>query len=727
MDRPLEPEPDRGLNDPAATVAAIGRFFAEPQEGNWASRCEARVLFGVVRAVIAAHALLGAALWIPGVAHRPGLSSLILGASALPLLGALALGHRGRVAAAGAITTASLLLGAMAAIASFGGVGGPVVFSLPLTIVASGLLRGLRAAVAAAAAGGAFLGLELALERAGVAPFVTASLTPTAEAITVLSGIVTAISLIAIYAREVEASRREVSESARRALAVERELADMFRFAPDGMAVLDAEGVIELANEAMASISGRSAASLVGMGLPDLPGMGTAEARESVLEGIARLHERGESLMQLTLTGADDVRVPVEVHARFIPGRHGQRKVQLVVRDMSFRAEAERARDRLESQLREARRMEALGRLAGGVAHDFRNLLTPILCNVGLLRSRAGLGPADQELASEIELAAERADALTQQLLAFARRQRMELRAIDVNAVVREIEPILRRLLRGDIALHLGLAQDLGALSGDRTQLEQVIVNLVANARDAMPRGGSIRIETGNVSLSADEAARQPDRRAGEYVALTVADTGTGMPEEVRRHVFEPFFTTKGNDRGTGLGLATVHGIVSQCGGSIEVESALGRGTVFRILFPRVDGAPARASAALQAAAAGSRRARILVVDDDALVRAAVVRTLRAAGHGVTEAPNGADALEIASREPVPFDLLVTDVVMPRMAGGELASRFRSAQGPQRVLFMSGYTEGEAIAASAGEPPTGFLAKPFSRDGLLAKVDALLA
>jgi PAS domain S-box-containing protein len=609
---------NHGTADPSAAFAAVTRFLSDPQGGNWIARCETRVLFSVVRSVIGAHLVLTALLWIPGVAQRPALATLILLASASPMFGALALAHRGRLAAAGRFTVTAMILGAMISVASFGGLRGPIVYSLPLSIVAAGLLRGRSAAILAAAASGAFVAVEAVLELAGLAPFVTSSFTPMASLFCVTSAIAIAFGLIAVYTREVQLARRDAAESTRRAMAVEHEVANLVRFAPDGIAVLSSDGVIELANDAMARIVGRPVASLVGLGIADLHGVFTGAAREVALEGLARLHERGEALWELTVTATTGIRVPVEVNARLVTQFDGKRRVQLVVRDMTFRAEAELARDRLEAELREARRLQGLGRLAGSIAHDFRNLLTPIFVNAGILKDCGVLRPEEREVVKDIDFAAQRANALTLQLLAFARRQDLELRAVDLNQVVRDVEPILRGLIRGDISLRFDLGPALGALSGDRTQLEQVLVNLVANARDAIAAGGMIRIETSNMTVTPEEAARRPGRRAGDYVVLAVSDSGSGIPEEVRRHIFEPFFTTKGSDQGTGLGLATVHGIVSQCGGSIDVESAVGRGTVFRVFLPRADAIPDRPSESIPAPVAALRPGRMY----DAVARA---------------------------------------------------------------------------------------------------------
>lgn len=722
------------VTDSARTAAQTPRplpgplgFFWPPTGQEAPVRRDLRIFLGLVRSVLLAFVMVAAGAWIPGVTDRPLATTLFVAIAAAPLILAVGLAHRGRQVAARRIAVVDLTVAAMLTVASFGGLHGPVVYALPLSIAIVGLLRGRRAAAGATVVQLAFVGIEVTLESAGAAPFVTPLLGLPSSAVSVVAGLVMALGLIAAYTREVEQARREADESTRRALSSEQDLANLVRFSPDGVAVLNADGVIELVNEAMAAIAGRSAGELVGLGLPDLPGMSSPETREAVLEGIARLHERGESLWEMRLVGPGDLPVPVEVHARLIRNPDGGRKVQLVARDLSFRAEAEAARDHLEAQLREARRLEGLGRLAGGIAHDFRNLLTPITVNAGILGASHGLGPLERELAGEIGLAADRANELTQQLLAFARRQRVELRAVDLNAVVGDLEPILRRLLRSDVSLHVVAAGDLGTVRGDRVQLEQVLVNLIANARDAIQDGGAIKIRTENRTVTPSEAGQAPGRTAGRFVVLTVADTGSGMSEEVRGKIFEPFYTTKGPSQGTGLGLATVHGIVTQLGGAIEVESAVGRGTVFRILLPRMDAPVDRVAPAETPAPSGRGAARILVVDDDELVRAAVARTLRAAGHGVTEAADGAEALELSSRTPAPFDLVVTDLVMPRMAGRALATAIRARDARHPILFMSGYSRDSAALEADPAPGTAFLPKPFTRDLLLAKVSSLLS
>jgi len=395
----------------------------------------------------------------------------------------------------------------------------------------------------------------------------------------------------------------------------------------------------------------------------------------------------------------------------------------IVVALLAFYArEIERAveaKERLERELLDARRMEGIGRLAGGVAHDFRNLLTPIIVNARTLAEGA-LEDAP-ELAAEIEAAAQRANALTGQLLAFARRQLLEPQLLDVGAVVRGLEPILRRVVREDVAFELRLAAGLPAVRADRTQLEQVVVNLVANACDAMPRGGQLLVAA--AAVNAAPAAGGPP---APHVALLVSDTGLGMSDEVRRRIFEPFFTTKERGRGVGLGLATVHGIVTQTGGTVQVESEPGRGSTFRVLLPAAAGvaeAPAPEPATLADFAPGTR---VLVADDAPLVRQSIARVLRARGLEVLEAEDGLAALAAARVAPGPLDLLVTDVVMPGLAGPELAAELRRAQPGLAVLFISGYADAGVVEHGQVAPDVELLPKPFTPDQLLARVAEVL-
>jgi two-component system, cell cycle sensor histidine kinase and response regulator CckA len=382
-------------------------------------------------------------------------------------------------------------------------------------------------------------------------------------------------------------------------------------------------------------------------------------------------------------------------------------------------------RKRLESELRQAQKLEAIGQLAGGVAHDFNNLLTVITG-----RSHLALGqlPADHSIRRHIELiqtTAERAAALTRQLLAFSRKQVLEPKVLDVNAVVTGVAPMLRRLIGEDLELVTVPAPDLGRVKADPSQLEQVIVNLAVNARDAMPQGGTLTIETGNMELDEAYTRRHPGASAGRFVTLAIRDTGHGMDAGVKARIFEPFFTTKEPGKGTGLGLATVFGIVKQSGGSIELDSEPGQGTTFTVYLPRVDAAVDRmATVAAPALARGSET--ILLVEDDDDVRALARETLEGHGYAVIPAAAPAEALRLAGRHAGPIHLLVTDVVMPQLSGRGLAEQLTPDRRDLRVLYISGYTDDAIVRHGVLEEGTAFLQKPFPPYTLLVKVREVL-
>jgi two-component system cell cycle sensor histidine kinase/response regulator CckA len=379
----------------------------------------------------------------------------------------------------------------------------------------------------------------------------------------------------------------------------------------------------------------------------------------------------------------------------------------------------------LEDQLRQAQRMEAVGQLAGGVAHDFNNLLTVINGYAHL--SMAGLRSEDPLLANleEIKKAGDRAAALTRQLLAFGRRQILQSRLLDLNAVVVDLSKMMGRLIGEHIQLKLKLAEGLGSVKADAGQIEQIILNLAVNARDAMPDGGKLTIETAKIDLDEEYVRRRLDASPGRQVMLAVSDTGSGMSEKVRLRVFEPFFTTKEPGKGTGLGLSTVYGIVKQSGGSIEVFSELGVGTTFKIYLPRVDEA-ADARPAERAAHKLEGTETVLLSEDDGMVRDLTRNILETAGYRVLEAANGGSALLICETYRGQIDLLLTDVVMPEMSGSALADRLATLRPDMKVLYMSGYT-GSTIALE-GRPDEGanFIDKPFAPNALLSKVREVL-
>ncbi|WP_447975046.1 ATP-binding protein [Nitrospira sp. Kam-Ns4a] len=382
-------------------------------------------------------------------------------------------------------------------------------------------------------------------------------------------------------------------------------------------------------------------------------------------------------------------------------------------------------RKELEAQLLQAQKMEAVGKLAGGVAHDFNNLLTIINGYSHLLLSRLAVNDPLRPDVEEIKQAGDRAAALTQQLLAFSRRQVLIPSVLDLNAVVSGMSSMVQRLLGEDIDLSTALAPALGHVRADRSQLEQVIMNLAVNARDAMPQGGKLTIETANVDI--DDSFRHGQVVApGRYVLLAVSDTGQGMDEETKARVFEPFFTTKGLGKGTGLGLSTVYGIVRQSGGYIFVYSEPGKGSTFKIYLPRVDEAVEPEPAALADPGLPRGNETILLVEDEPGVRMLVRDTLELQGYTVLEARHGIEALVLSSRHPGPVHLLLTDVVMPQMSGREVAAQLLAARPDVKVLYMSGYAENSVVHHGILDPGTAFLQKPFTPDVLVRRVREVL-
>jgi PAS domain S-box-containing protein len=462
----------------------------------------------------------------------------------------------------------------------------------------------------------------------------------------------------------------------------------------DVVAVFDSDRRFVFVNEAACRFYERPRAEIVGARLDDFIG---AERAEADWKDFLTPERIAQGMLENVWDGQQDGRrTALEVRAtpEFLPGLH-----LFVLRDITERRV-------LEEQLRQAQKMEAVGQLAGGIAHDFNNLLTVIAGYGEIARRRIGAGPGSGEL-EEIARAAERAGELTKQLLAFARRQVLEPVLLDVNEVTSRLVPMLARLIGESVEIAMLAGRDLPPVLADRAQLEQVIINLAINARDAMPEGGTLAIET---SVSDDR------------VRLAVSDTGTGIEPGVLEHIFEPFFTTKDVGLGTGLGLATVHGIVSQSGGRVEVRSEHGLGSTFTVWLPAAEAKrpPIEIAEPERPRLGGDET--LLVCEDEAGVRALIEVVLTGAGYTVHAAGHPDDALAIALREGEAIDALVTDVVMPGMSGLELAERLA----PLRTLFISGYSA-EAFERRGG-PPEGssFLEKPFDHGTLLAELRSLL-
>jgi two-component system cell cycle sensor histidine kinase/response regulator CckA len=387
---------------------------------------------------------------------------------------------------------------------------------------------------------------------------------------------------------------------------------------------------------------------------------------------------------------------------------------------------------RLEDQLRHSQKMEAVGQLAGGVAHDFNNLLMLIQAHNEHLRERLGPNDAAQKDALQIENAVTRAASLTGQLLAFSRKQVLRPKVLDLNAVLADVAKMLHRLIGENIQVKVVPAPSLGRVKADPGQIEQVILNLAVNSRDAMPHGGSLTIETRDVELDEDDSRSQEGAPAGKYVMLTVSDTGSGMDIETQAHIFEPFFTTKAPGKGTGLGLATVYGVVKQSDGWIWVDSEPGRGTTFKIHLPRVEESEAEESQARTQPAIATALATapkgtetVLVVEDQDGIRDIVGESLRRSGYKVLIAVDGNEALQMAGTYADPIHLMITDLVMPNIGGRELAQRLTPLRPQMKVLFMSGYSEHTANSEDNHLPAT-VLQKPFSLDALARNVRRVL-
>ncbi|MFB3826217.1 MAG: ATP-binding protein [Bryobacteraceae bacterium] len=435
-----------------------------------------------------------------------------------------------------------------------------------------------------------------------------------------------------------------------------------------------------------------------------------------LLHALAHLGDSGSvGVWRHQLKDGSTIHVEVAVRAIAYAGR---RAVLAVLTDVT-------GRQLLEQQLRHAQKMEAVGMLAGGIAHDFNNLLTIINGYSQLLLS--GLPPNDvnRTAVKQIMKAGDRAAALTRQLLAFSRRQTLQPKVIEVNQLVTGLGVLLRRLIGEDVELHLKLAPDAGRINVDAGQIEQVVMNLAVNARDAMPDGGALTLETRNVVLDKTYAATHLAVTPGPYVLIAVSDTGVGMDAQTRARLFEPFFTTKAQGRGTGLGLSIVFGIVKQSGGNVEVYSEPGKGTSVKVYLPRAD------QPAIREMPGGHPEAQrgsetILLVEDDEMVRGLVRQTLEREGYKLLDAAAPEQALRIARDYREPIHLMITDVIMPRLNGRELAGKMSGLRPQMRVLFMSGYTDNAVVANGVLDSEMPFIQKPFTPAALAQKVRQVL-
>ncbi|MHB8766383.1 MAG: hybrid sensor histidine kinase/response regulator, partial [Deferrisomatales bacterium] len=521
-----------------------------------------------------------------------------------------------------------------------------------------------------------------------------------------------------VHEIELELQNEELRTAQVELAAARDRYADLYDFAPVGYFTLDREGIIREANLTGAALLGAERAHLVGRPFsahvdrsPD-DQRALRRSREEVLDGEGR----GECELRITRPGAEPF--PARLVATAAPDPGGNAPTwRMVVSDLSDRV-------RLEEQLRQAQRLEVVGQLAGGIAHDFNNLLQVILGECDLVLEKAEAAPYRRRL-EQIRRSGERAADLTRQLLAFSRRQILQPRVLDLGDTVRQVEKMLGRLLGEDVTLSADLAPGLWPVRADPGQLEQVLLNLAVNARDAMPHGGRLTIATANVEADPAGLGLPPGELAsGPHVRLTVTDTGTGMDAGTLARAFEPFFTTKGVGQGTGLGLSTVYGIVKQSGGGVVARSRPGEGTAVEVYLPRTAPVAAQAEAATPEAPRGTET--VLVVEDEATVRMIVRAQLERCGYTVLEAESGPAALALTEARAGPIDLLLTDVVMPGMGGRALAEALAARSPDLRVLYMSGYTDDALVRQGIATAGANFVQKPFSRGALAQKVRQVL-
>lgn len=490
----------------------------------------------------------------------------------------------------------------------------------------------------------------------------------------------------------------------------DKEFRLLFEENPQPMWVLGAEDHRFLAvNRAAARLYGYSEEEFQSLGLTDLES--EEESRRFIAFVNSEAHGTPTAWKHRTKSGS-----PLDVEIAVHPIQYGGHKAQLaVVMDITGRRQ-------LEDQLRQAQKMEAVGMLAGGVAHDFNNLLTIITGYSQLILNNLRPDDANRHSVEQIMRAGERAAALTKQLLAFSRRQVLQPRVLELNRLVGGLTAMLQRLIGEDVDLRLVLRPEVGRVHADPGQIEQVLMNLVINARDAMPKGGTLTVETANVELDHDYASRHLEVKSGPYVMLAVSDNGTGMNEATLARLFEPFFTTKGAGKGTGLGLSTVFGIVKQSGGSVRVYSEPGHGTSVKVFLPRVDRPVAALESEAQRKTVRRGHETILLVEDDDMVRNLVRETLERDGYTVLDANNPIEARRLADQFRHTIHLLITDVVMPKISGRELADQLTRKRPNLKVLYMSGYTDSAIASSGVLQREVAFLQKPFTPVSLTEKV-----
>ncbi|HVP29669.1 MAG TPA: PAS domain S-box protein [Myxococcota bacterium] len=652
---------------------------------------------------------LGVGIWIPA-------ALLVIGGVLWPTLAAVAatayataaaLVRVGRVCAGARLLVATAFLATTAGVVA-GGVGGPVPSLYAMSIVAAGLVFHVRAAaITAALALVATVAIGFA-EALGWIP--QPSLPPDLVRDGMLDATIVGLSL-ALVGFTIRAIRRHEARLAES----EARFRALTENAPDLIAELETDGAVIYASPAYGRILGYTSEELSRRPFASLLHPDDAEAGQGVL---ARILDGEKEIGTLRLLHRDGSWRWFDFEGSAFTDASGARRIVTLGRDVTETRE-------LQEQLQRTQRLDALGRLAAGVAHDLNNFLTVILGAAAWLREGLPNGDPLAEHAADIEEAGRRSAALTQQLLAFGRRQPFHPRVVDLDRLLASMDGMLRQLLPGDVAIETIRGGGLGRVRVDPSRFEQVVLNLVLNARDAMPRGGTLTLETADVVFDTEYVSRHRQACPGRYVMLAVSDTGSGMDPDTAAHAFEPFFTTKPQGRGTGLGLSTVHGIVSQHGGHVEIDSERGVGTTFKVYLPRVEQDAEGAEPVRFEVPTLRGSETVLLAEDSELVRQHVRQILEGNGYRVVEAPDGREALALADAVPE-IDAVVTDVMMPAVGGMELARRLWERRPDLPVVFISGYAENGTVERGV-ERGALLVSKPFTPRELLHALRIVLA
>jgi len=673
------------------------------------------VLERLVRYHLGVAALGLATAWLlPG---KLGIYLVIYAIFTALTLAALALSRRAALRSASACVLLSMFIPITLAAALLGGVQSRAMIAYPLLIFVAGLIASLRAAIITALISSlAILGLALAEAHA---------LLPEPPVGRPLDTWVS-FSLIAVAALAVlNVALRGISASIGDAEASARALRESIEQSPDGVLTLDDALRVTGLNRAGELLLGRDRATLLGASLLHVSWLEADQVR-----GLRALLEAARAVAateprEFPISRPDGTSRIAEINAHRVKHESQQPAIQLVLRDITTRRQLEHEKRTLELERQHAQRLEAIGRLAGGIAHDFNNYLTVILGSCELLESEIASDSDEAQAVRDISSAAMHSARLTRQLLAFSRRQALELRGICVNALITGLQPLLQRLLGEQVRIRALTSASPSIVLVDPSQIEVALINLAVNARDAMPHGGDLTLESDRVHLDHD-TAEGLGLAPGPYVRIAVSDTGAGIDPSIKDHIFEPFFSTKSHAEGTGIGLSTVYGIVLQSDGAIRFESEVGRGTRFEILLPASDVRPEEASAEPRAPAKAQERGRILLVEDEAPVRKVVRAMLESRGYRVVEAEHGRAALDIVRAGDRAFDAVLSDVVMPELTGPELCDQLESLAPELPVVLMSGYPEDQL--GPAGKPPKRpVLGKPFDRERLVAALRAAIS